>query len=76
MLLPGGVIPPHDGAGPVHVGFAVAPDALPKWEAHLAAHGVVIESHTTWDRGGTSINFRDPAGHLLELLTPGVWRIY
>ncbi len=26
--------------------------------------------------GGTSLYFRDPDGHLLELVTPGIWSIY
>ncbi len=29
-----------------------------------------------WDRGGTSLYFHDPDGHLLELATPGVWSVY
>jgi len=74
--LPGGVIPPHDGTGTTHVGFSAAPGSLDEWEAQLQAHGVAIESRMTWDRGGQSLYFRDPDGHLLELLTPGVWAIY
>jgi len=27
-------------------------------------------------RGGTSLYFRDPNGHMLELATPGLWSIY
>lgn len=74
--LPGGTIPPHDGNGPVHIGFSVDRESMDTWEEHLTAKGVVIEGRTTWDRGGRSIYFRDPDGHLLELLTPGVWAIY
>jgi len=40
------------------------------------AEGIPIEDRKTWDRGGQSIYFRDPDGHLLELATPGVWTIY
>jgi catechol 2,3-dioxygenase-like lactoylglutathione lyase family enzyme len=76
MHLPGGTIPPHDGAGPVHVAFAVSAAELPHWEAHLADHDVAIEGRTDWPRGGKSIYFRDPAGHLLELATPGLWANY
>src|SRR5437764_6699613 len=38
--LPGGTIPPHDGAGPVHVAFAVAKDQMEQWQRRLADHGV------------------------------------
>lgn len=72
--LPGGVIPGHDGAGPLHVAFAVGKDGLAAWEAHLAGRGVAIEGTTDWPRGGRSLYFRDPDGHLLELATPGLWK--
>jgi catechol 2,3-dioxygenase-like lactoylglutathione lyase family enzyme len=74
--LPGGTIPPHDGSGPLHVAFAVAADELAAWEERLRERGVAIEGRTDWPRGGRSIYFRDPDGHLLELATPGLWSIY
>ena len=74
--LPGGMIPPHDGAGPIHVGFAITLQELPEWESHLKDRGVKILSEVSWPRGGRSLYFRDPDGHLLELLTPGVWSTY
>jgi catechol 2,3-dioxygenase-like lactoylglutathione lyase family enzyme len=76
VKLPGGTIPPHDGSGPVHIAFSIAADALPAWEAQLAGAGVSIEGRTKWPRGGISIYFRDPDGHLLELATPGLWPGY
>ncbi len=72
----GGVIPPHDGSGPHHIGFAVTPAAYEQWRSRLAARGIPIESETTWERGGRSLYFRDPDRHLLELITPGIWPIY
>ncbi|KID28360.1 lactoylglutathione lyase-like lyase [Prauserella sp. Am3] len=74
--LPNGEIPPHDGSGALHVCFAVAEDQLAEWETHLNTHGVAIEGRTNWTRGGRSIYFRDPDGHLLELMTPGNWATY
>jgi catechol 2,3-dioxygenase-like lactoylglutathione lyase family enzyme len=74
--LSGGTIPPHDGSGQIHVAFAIAADALAGWEDHLRAHAVAIEGRTVWPRGGHSIYFRDPEGHLVELATPGLWAIY
>ena len=73
---PGGWIPPHDGQGPVHVAFAIAADALDSWALHLRERGVAIESRVRWDGGGRSLYFRDPAGHSVELATPGTWPVY
>ena len=67
---------PHDGDGELHVAFAIGKEELPKWEERLKANGVAIEGAHTWTRGGRSIYFRDPGGHLLELATPGLWSVY
>jgi catechol-2,3-dioxygenase len=74
--LPGGTIPPHGGTGSLHVAFSIAADALSAWEAKLADAGIAIEGRMKWPRGGESIYFRDPDGHLLELATPGLWPGY
>jgi catechol 2,3-dioxygenase-like lactoylglutathione lyase family enzyme len=74
--MPGGTIPPHDGSGPLHIALAVPAGELGSWEEHLTARGVAIEGRTSWPRGGASIYFRDPDGHLLELATPGLWPSY
>ena len=76
VKLPGGTIPPHDGHGPVHIAFSIAADDLANWEVRLSEVGVAIEGRTQWPRGGISIYFRDPDGHLLELATPGLWPGY
>ncbi|MBX6427084.1 MAG: VOC family protein [Variibacter sp.] len=76
VRMAGGTIPPHDGSGPLHVAFAVAAEQLPLWRERLRAANIAIEGQTTWPRGGQSIYFRDPDGHLLELATPGLWAVY
>jgi catechol 2,3-dioxygenase-like lactoylglutathione lyase family enzyme len=73
---PGGLIPPHEAAGQIHVAFAVSKDELAAWEKHLVERGVPIESEVHWPAGGRSIYFRDPDNHLLELATPGLWLVY
>jgi catechol 2,3-dioxygenase-like lactoylglutathione lyase family enzyme len=73
---PGGVVPPHGGAGPQHLAFAIAAERVDDWLAHLEASGVAIESRVRWPRGGESIYVRDPDGHSVELVTPGLWAIY
>jgi catechol 2,3-dioxygenase-like lactoylglutathione lyase family enzyme len=70
---PLGTIPAHDGMGTLHLAFAIPADELEVWQAHLARHGIAVESRITWARGGTSLYFRDPDGHSLEVATPGLW---
>jgi catechol 2,3-dioxygenase-like lactoylglutathione lyase family enzyme len=72
----GGLVPGHDGAGPVHVAFAIDRSDLAPWESQLESLGIPIESRVTWDSGGVSIYFRDPDGRSLELATPGLWPTY
>jgi catechol 2,3-dioxygenase-like lactoylglutathione lyase family enzyme len=67
---------PHDGGGQLHLAFAIPAAELDAWADRLAAHGVEVVERRVWDRGGTSLYFRDPDGHLLELATPGVWSVY
>jgi catechol 2,3-dioxygenase-like lactoylglutathione lyase family enzyme len=76
ITLPDGSIPAHDGQGPVHVAFSIGADEVAAWEERLAAHSVAIEGRAKWPRGGISLYFRDPDGHLLELATPGLWKGY
>ena len=72
----GGVIPPHEAGGPGHLAFAIDRGELAAWEARLVALGIVVESRVQWDRGGTSVYFRDPDSRLVELATPGLWPSY
>jgi len=73
---PEGVIPPHDGAGPVHIGFSISVDDYEPWKAELRRCSIPIVSETVWKRGGCSLYFHDPDGHLVELITPGIWPTY
>jgi catechol 2,3-dioxygenase-like lactoylglutathione lyase family enzyme len=74
--VPGGVVPPHDGGGRLHVAFAIPVASLGAWEARLAEHGIEVEARVRPPLGGTSLYFRDPDGHLVELATPGLWEVY
>ncbi|GGW45490.1 VOC family protein [Arenibacter certesii] len=72
----GGIIPPHDGFGNLHLAFCISEIDLFPWKEWLTKNKVEIESEYKWERGGTSLYFRDPDNHLLELATPGLWTIY
>ena len=73
---PGGLIPPHEGSGRMHFAFKISRDGLAACERELRDRGIDIESRVEWPRGGTSLYFRDPDGHLVELATPGIWDVY
>ena len=73
IVMPGGVLPPHDGSGTTHIAFAMRTAEAEEWEQHLSTHGINIESRVHWARGGTSLYFRDPDGNSLEVATPGLW---
>ena len=75
-VMPGGVIPPHDGAGRLHVGFGIPVESFEAWERRLVELNIAVESCVRWPRGGRSLFFRGPDGHLVELLSPGTWENY
>jgi len=72
----GGVVPPHGAEGVQHLAFAIAAADTAQWEEHLGRSGVAIESRVRWPRGGESLYLRDPEGHSVELITPGLWATY
>ncbi len=72
----GGIVPGHDGAGAVHIAFAIDSDEVAAWETRLRELGIDVESRVDWPRGGRSLYFRDPDGRSVELATPGLWPTY
>ena len=75
-VVSGGIIPPHDGNGRLHLAFAIAATELSHWKMWLHTQSVPLEAEVIGDRGGTSLYFRDPDAHLVEIATPGLWKIY
>ncbi|HKW62660.1 MAG TPA: VOC family protein [Candidatus Acidoferrum sp.] len=67
---------PHDGDGELHLAFAISAAELANWESWLEKKGIAVEEKRAWELGGTSLYFRDPDRHLLELATPGTWTVY
>lgn len=68
-----GTIIGHDGSGPLHVCFGIGAGEVKVWETRLGELGIPVESRVEWPRGATSLYFRDPDGHAVELATPGLW---
>jgi catechol 2,3-dioxygenase-like lactoylglutathione lyase family enzyme len=67
---------PHDGDGELHLAFAIPSSELANWESWLQARRIPVEEKRTWELGGSSLYFRDPDRHLIELATPGTWSVY
>jgi len=76
LLFKKGATADTDATGAIHIAFGIARSDLAAWEGWLAEQGIPIESRKTWNYGGEALYFRDPDGHLLEVVTPGVWNIY
>ena len=76
LLFKKGATRDTDATGAIHIAFGIPRSELPNWERWLATQGVAVESRQTWKHGGEALYFRDPDGHLLEVVTPGVWSIY
>ncbi|MCB8875251.1 VOC family protein [Acidisoma silvae] len=70
---PFGTIPAHGSVGVQHLCFSIEQDEVHRWQAHLESLGLAVESRLVWAKGGTSLYFRDPDGHSLEVGTPGLW---
>ena len=72
----GGVVPGHDGSGPLHMAFAIPAASYDEWVTHLQRSGTKMRGEMQWRNGGRSLYFEDPDGHVLELATPGIWPNY
>ena len=70
---PFGVIPPHDANGSQHLCFSISHETFAAWRDHLLALNIIIESELVQPHGGSSLYFRDPDGHSIEVGTSGLW---
>jgi catechol 2,3-dioxygenase-like lactoylglutathione lyase family enzyme len=66
-------VPTHGADGEGHVAFAIEPEQLEAWRAHLAACDVPIEEEIEWPNGARSLYFRDPDDNSLEIATRSLW---
>jgi catechol 2,3-dioxygenase-like lactoylglutathione lyase family enzyme len=71
-------LPTHGAASPpasVHFAMEIQEDDYSGWKELLAKNGVTIEKEVDWKGAARSLYFRDPAGNLVELITPGEWPV-
>ncbi len=74
-----GTIPKHGtetGLGQ-HIAFGCeGHEALEEWEAHFEKLGVPVVGRVKWQKGGRSVYVHDWEGHVIEIMTRGVWPVY
>ena len=70
-----GLLPSHFATGKIHIAFEVALEEYFKCKAEIKLAGIEIIQEQQWRSGLKSFYFRDPDGHLLEILQEGVWDI-
>jgi catechol 2,3-dioxygenase-like lactoylglutathione lyase family enzyme len=70
---PGRMVPSHGALGPSHVAFSVDPGTIEDWKERISRYGLTVERELSWDPGGRSIYFRDPAGNSIELIDGEAW---
>ena len=57
-----------------HFCFAVSdPADVAQWDTHFRNLGVPIIGRIDWERGGKSVYFEDPDGHVGEIGSRGIW---
>jgi len=71
--VPGRPVPSHGATGAGHVAFSVEDGTLERWAEGLRERGIEIEQEHEWQRGGSSIYVRDPAGNSVELVDGDLW---
>ena len=77
--VPGGTIPKHGSRTDLgqHIAFACSgADELREWEDHFQSEKIGVFGRMNWERGGKSIYVKDWEGHVIEIMTTGVWPVY
>lgn len=69
-----GSLPVHGALTPpssIHFAMEIEEQEYHASKQLLASNKIAIEKEVNWDSQAKSIYFRDPAGNLVELITPG-----
>ena len=71
-------LPTHGAQTPpasIHFAMEIKENDYQSWKELLARNGIAIEKQVDWKGRSRSLYFRDPAGNLVELITPGEWPV-
>lgn len=67
------ILPPHFGEGHLHLAFEVKKGEYEKWKEKISSVQIPIIHEQIWDNHKKSFYFKDPDGHLLEVIEFGLW---
>ncbi len=67
----GAVTPPSS----IHFAMEIEEPEYQPCKELLVQSGISIEKEVKWNSNTRSLYFRDPAGNLVELITPGAWPV-
>jgi catechol-2,3-dioxygenase len=59
----------------IHFALEIDKENYDKTKPMLNEKNVKIEKEVAWEKGANSIYFRDPAGNLVEIITPYSWPV-
>jgi catechol-2,3-dioxygenase len=71
-------LPTHGAMTPpssIHLAMEIEKQEYQPCKELLARNGITIEKEVIWNSKAKSLYFRDPAGNLVELITPGGWPV-
>jgi catechol-2,3-dioxygenase len=71
-------LPTHGAQTPpasIHFAMEIQERDHQRWKELLAKNKIAIEKEVDWNGRSKSLYFRDPAGNLVELITPGEWPV-
>jgi len=71
-------LPTHGAQSPpasIHFAMEIEERDYAQWKQLLAEYQIKIEKEVNWKDRSRSLYFHDPAGNLVELITPGEWPV-
>lgn len=71
-------LPAHGAATPpssIHFAMEIEEHDYQRWKDLLIKNRITVEQEVDWKGKARSLYFRDPAGNLVELITPGEWPV-
>lgn len=70
---PGQELPTHGASGSIHFALEVKVEDYDNAKKEILQKGIHIEQEQRWKNNLHSFYFRDPDGHLVEIIQAGLW---